>query len=174
MITVRPLRLPDDRGAVEKIDASVPIDAAWVMHSTSNGFELVLRALGEPRVKRYVVPVDEIATAGCALVAERDGVVSAVASVDVHAWNRRAVLAHLYVDRAARRSGLGRALVSQLEHEARSRGATRLWVETQNVNAAALAFYRRCGFALCGLDASLYEPTMLPDEIALFLVKQLS
>ena len=96
MITVRSLRLPDDRDAVEQIDASVPIDAAWVMHSTPSGFELVLR------------------------------------------------------------------------------GATRLWVETQNVNAPALAFYRRCGFALCGLDASLYEPTTVPDEIALFLVKQLS
>jgi hypothetical protein len=113
VITVRPLRLPDDRGAVEQIDASVPIDAAWVMHSTSSGFELVLRALGEPRVKRYVVAVDELASAAYALVAE-------------------------------------------------------------HVNAPALAFYRRCGFALCGLDASLYEPTMVPDEIALFLVKQLS
>jgi ribosomal protein S18 acetylase RimI-like enzyme len=174
VITVRPLRLPDDRGAVEQIDASVPIDAAWMLHSTLNGFELVLRALGEPRVKRYAVVVDEIASAGCALVAEWDGVVSAVAAVDVHAWNRRAVLAQLYVDRAARRSGLGRALVSEVEHEARSRGATRLWVETQNVNASALAFYRRCGFALCGLDASLYEPTTLPGEIALFLAKQLT
>jgi ribosomal protein S18 acetylase RimI-like enzyme len=174
VITVRPLCLPDDRGAVERIDASVPIDAAWMLHRTPNGFELVLHALGEPRVKRYVVAVDEVASAGCALVAERNRVVSAVASVDVYAWNRRAVLAHLYVDRGARRSGLGRALVSQLEHEAQSRGATRLWVETQNVNASALAFYRRCGFALCGLDASLYEPATVPDEIALFLVKPLS
>jgi ribosomal protein S18 acetylase RimI-like enzyme len=41
---------------------------------------------------------------------------------------------------------------------ARDRGAWCVWLETQADNSPAIAFYRRLGFRLCGLDECLYNP----------------
>jgi ribosomal protein S18 acetylase RimI-like enzyme len=39
------------------------------------------------------------------------------------------------------------------------------------VNSPAIAFYRRQGFTLCGLDLSLYDPAgSAPGEAALYFV----
>ena len=60
---------------------------------------------------------------------------------------RVAELCKLYVDRAARRSGLGTHLVGLVEAEARSRGAEllHLWSDTRFAEAHRL--YERLGFA---------------------------
>ena len=43
--------------------------------------------------------------------------------------------------------GMGAALLTALLEEARQRGYRQVWLETRRVNARALAFYRRQGFA---------------------------
>ncbi len=50
------------------------------------------------------------------------------------------------VEPAARRRGVGRALVRHMADAARTAGAVRLFLEVSEGNAAALALYRGCGF----------------------------
>jgi ribosomal protein S18 acetylase RimI-like enzyme len=38
------------------------------------------------------------------------------------------------------------------------RDARHLWLETQDTNCAAIAFYERLGFSIVGFDRSLYLP----------------
>jgi GNAT superfamily N-acetyltransferase len=57
-------------------------------------------------------------------------------------------LEDLYVREAARRSGLGRALVEAACERARERGARRIELDVQEENAPALGLYEACGFLL--------------------------
>ncbi len=61
--------------------------------------------------------------------------------------------------------------MSRAEEFARERGAGHIWLEVTNINAPAIHAYRRMGFALCGLDTSLYEFTASAGEYALYLSK---
>jgi ribosomal protein S18 acetylase RimI-like enzyme len=56
-------------------------------------------------------------------------------------------LEDLFVRAQARRSGLGSALVEAALARARERGCRRMELDTQNGNGAAIALYRRHGFA---------------------------
>jgi ribosomal protein S18 acetylase RimI-like enzyme len=55
-------------------------------------------------------------------------------------------LEDLYVADAARRAGLGRALVEAAFERARERGCQRMELDVNEQNAEALAFYERLGF----------------------------
>ena len=55
-------------------------------------------------------------------------------------------LKRMYVDRALRGKGIGRALLDRLETEARALGLDRLVLETGIRQIEALALYRRAGF----------------------------
>ncbi len=57
-------------------------------------------------------------------------------------------LEDLYVHEAARRGGLGRALVDAAVARARARGCRRIELDVNEDNGAALALYRACGFTL--------------------------
>jgi len=57
-------------------------------------------------------------------------------------------LEDLYVREAARRSGLGRALVEAAVTRAHERGCRRIELDVNEDNAAALALYQACGFTL--------------------------
>jgi GNAT superfamily N-acetyltransferase len=50
------------------------------------------------------------------------------------------------VEEAARRSGVGRALLERLEEVARDEGCGRIYLTTQYRREDAAAFYRRMGF----------------------------
>jgi GNAT superfamily N-acetyltransferase len=62
------------------------------------------------------------------------------------------LLEDLFVDRAARRNGFGRALVAATVERARARGCRRIELDTAEVNEAALALYFAMGF-----DNDAYE-----------------
>ncbi len=143
------------------------------MRSGPLGFALVERAVVPPLHKNYEVNWEELAAARVALVAEREGVIVGASALGYEAWNRRAVISHLYVDRAERGARIGTSLLGALRARARELDARCLWVETQNVNVPAIAFYRRNGFDLTGLDTSLYDPEALRDETAVFLASPL-
>lgn len=59
-----------------------------------------------------------------------------------------AELKRMYVAPDARGQGIGRALLTELEHEARRLGARRLVLETGIRQEAALALYRNTGYAV--------------------------
>ncbi|MEV7465420.1 GNAT family N-acetyltransferase [Streptomyces kronopolitis] len=60
-----------------------------------------------------------------------------------------AEIKRMYVSGEARGHGIGRYLLQHLEQHAVSRGATRIMLETGRRNTAALALYRRTGYAPC-------------------------
>ena len=63
----------------------------------------------------------------------------------------------LAVDPTARRQGLGTALVDSFQQEAQRRGATRLFLEVDASNHAAIALYRRAGFETMGTRRAYYR-----------------
>lgn len=79
---------------------------------------------------------------------------------------RQAELVQLYVSRHHARRGAGRALLARAAAHARTDGAGLLWLSAYHGNRAALAFYRRLGFADIGrldfdLDGELHENRVL-------------
>ena len=71
-------------------------------------------------------------------------------------WTRaRADLVSMYVDPAARRAGVGSRLVEAFIAWAKDGGAARLTVTAYAENAAALALYRKHGFAPLSITSTI-------------------
>ncbi|MFY1653462.1 GNAT family N-acetyltransferase [Solwaraspora sp. WMMB762] len=83
-------------------------------------------------------------------------------------WNGRQVVNELHVAPTYRRRGVARELIGIAQVTARENGAREIWLETQNVNVAAVRAYRRLGFTLTGIDTTRYPPPYA-DEVALFM-----
>ncbi|HWA15521.1 MAG TPA: ribosomal protein S18-alanine N-acetyltransferase [Gemmatimonadales bacterium] len=82
-----------------------------------------------------------------------------------------AEILNLAVDPDGRRGGLGRTLLEAGLAEVARRGATRVWLEVRESNAAARALYARRGFAAAGRRPRYYRA---PVEDALVLSLDLS
>jgi ribosomal protein S18 acetylase RimI-like enzyme len=175
VITLRPARWPDDVARLDALDTSFTTDRIYRVIRDEHRFTLVEEAVAPPLHKNYgplTSHEEDLRTLEYTAVAEQDGAVVGFAAARHERWNRRLVVAHLYVAAPHRRTGVGRALIHHLDGLARSVNARCLWLETQNVNYPAIQFYRRFGFRLCGLDESLYDPAgPAQGEIALFFVR---
>jgi N-acetylglutamate synthase-like GNAT family acetyltransferase len=88
------------------------------------------------------------------IVAEADGTIVALASLHTSVWiefdQPGAELRTMIVDERHRRRGVGAALVSELEAEARRRGCAVVFLTSAGHRADAHAFYRRIGFEETG------------------------
>ena len=84
------------------------------------------------------------------------------AAVDaVTAWYRsRGLPAMIEVAAAHRRGGLGTAMTLALARAAAERGVDRVFLQVEEGNSAARAFYARCGFR----DAHAYHYRVAPSE----------
>jgi len=176
VIALRPLHWPDDRASLLGLDTSFTTDRVFHLQQTNHGFKLDEATAEPPIHKSYslVDGVDLVPSHDWITIAEHNHGVAGVASMTIEAWNRRAVLHHLYVTREVRRIGLGHALVTAAIGAARDRNARCVWVETQTVNYGAVQFYRSMGFEWCGFDTSLYDPSDAGvDEVALFFSRDL-
>jgi ribosomal protein S18 acetylase RimI-like enzyme len=88
-----------------------------------------------------------------ALLAEDDGTLLGVITYVVDAADCELLTVHAEPPR----SGIGTALLDELERVAAAAGCTRLWLVTTNDNVSALRFYQRRGFALCALRAGAVD-----------------
>lgn len=177
MLEIRPVRWPQDRAALEALDASFTTDRIYRLVQEEWISRLVEETIDPPLTKRYELPLDpdERHTWDYAAVAEMDGEPAGFIAVQRSDWNRRAVIQHLYAAPAYRRLGVGTRLLEAAEIYARSIDMRCLWLETQNVNYPAVQFYRRSGFRFCGFDDVLYDPEILAsEEIALFFTRPVS
>lgn len=100
------------------------------------------------------------------------GAVIARGPIDLLDSTDDALLWDLRVAPEVRGRGVGAALFRAAEAWAREHGATRLVVETQNVNAAACRFYRSQGCVLAAFDRFAYAD--LPDEVQLLWHRDLT
>jgi ribosomal protein S18 acetylase RimI-like enzyme len=171
LVVLRALRWPEDRASLLALDTSFTTDRVYRLERRAHSFALEERSIAPAVRKSYPLEneVDALPTFDWVLVAgDRDATVGMVAMRLEH-WNRRASLHHLYLAPAVRRQGIGRLMIEAALREARAHQMRNLWAETQTVNYAAVQFYERTGFTLCGLDTSLYDPrTVNNGEIALF------
>jgi ribosomal protein S18 acetylase RimI-like enzyme len=78
------------------------------------------------------------------------GMATLHASLSIVDDDLAAKLSAIVVDERYRRRGIGEALVSALEADARSRGCSLLFLTTAERRAGAHAFYRRIGFEETG------------------------
>ncbi|MBK3560914.1 GNAT family N-acetyltransferase [Streptomyces sp. MBT56] len=175
---------PEDTGLVEALDGSFTTATVFQVETAENGFTLRETVVDPPLTK--VFPEDEddegdgdSGTEGdqgpqgdpTFLAVAPDGSLAGFVSVAYARWNRRLTIEDIEVAPDHRGRGVGRALMSQAEEFARERGAGHIWLEVTNINAPAIHAYHRMGFALCGLDTSLYESTASAGEYALYLSK---
>jgi ribosomal protein S18 acetylase RimI-like enzyme len=176
VITLRPLRWPDDRASLLELDTSFTTDRVFQLQQTTHSAKLDEVVAEPPIHKSYSLAdsVDLMPNHDWVTIVEHKHGIAGVASMVIEAWNRRAVLHHLYVTSEFRRIGLGQALVTAAIVAARERNARCVWIETQTVNYGAVLFYHRMGFEWCGFDTALYDPRDADvNEVALFFSRDL-
>jgi ribosomal protein S18 acetylase RimI-like enzyme len=76
------------------------------------------------------------------VIRDEDG--KAIAVANGYTWAGVSEIRQMWVDKAYRGRGYGRALVDAMVAEARRRGALRVWVASYDFQAPGL--YERCGF----------------------------
>jgi ribosomal protein S18 acetylase RimI-like enzyme len=175
MITVRPVRWPEDVPALSRIEATFTTDRIYWVERTDLGFTLWEVPVDPPVTKRLCTlaeEVEDLRRMEHVVVAEVGGELAGVAAANYSEWNGRVVLWHLYVQPGARRTGVGRLLLDSVVDYARRVGAWCVWLETQDINYPAIQFYRRCGFQICGVDEALYHPDgPAAGEVGIFMVR---
>ncbi len=175
MLSTRALRLPEDEVGILKLDTSFETDRVYTVKFTENSVLLIESSLDYK--KQYQLPLEELARLTAqhfAVVAVIEESIVGLAAAEYLEWNRRVVIHHLYVSRAHRSAGIGKLLLEDVTIWSRSRAARCLWLETQNVNYPAIQFYKNCGFKICGLDTSLYNPAFVdPLEVGVFFSKSI-
>jgi ribosomal protein S18 acetylase RimI-like enzyme len=172
-IRVRELDRERDRRAIEAIDTSFETELIFDLVARGRALELVQKTLPRPQTKRY--SISEVLAPWASWQrgwVVDDGALRGFATVEHEPWHQRLILWFLYIDRGARRSGLGRALLAEVEAHGRAVGATHVWLETSNVNVPGVLAYERLGYTLCGADA-LYYGSYMPGETAIYLAKSL-
>ena len=168
---IRELDRDTDRPAVEALDTGFETDVIFELVTGARSIELVERKLERPMTKRYDI-AEVFAPWGRwerGWVAD-DGEVRGFATVEYEAWHQRLILWFLYIERAWRRRGVGRALLEHVEAYARTLGASHVWLETSNLNVPGIRAYERLGYSLRGLDVHYYGDYM-PGESAIYLAK---
>jgi GNAT superfamily N-acetyltransferase len=181
MVTLRPVRLPDDSAALLALDSSFSTDRVYRVACTPHSFALEEVPVWPAVHKAFALTeadaaelVGEDRAWDQGVVAEQEGAIVGFAAWKHQRWNHRAEIWHLYVAPAQRGHGVGRALVEAAATAAREAGMRTLWVETNTLAYPAIQFYRHFGFSLCGLDTSLYDPAAVAaDETALFFSRPL-
>lgn len=104
-----------------------------------------------------------------------DGTLLGFAEGAPEAWNNRYRISNICVFKAAaRRCGIGTALMNAILTEAAKTGARMAVLETLSCNENAIAFYRRNGFDIIGFDLYAYTNADLErHEIRIEMGKKL-
>ncbi|MBT2385108.1 GNAT family N-acetyltransferase [Streptomyces sp. ISL-11] len=167
------LARPEELPGIEALDNSFTTDSVIEVRATDEGFHLHARPVDPPLRKVYPAEEDEEDPDARAIVAHSGDRLCAALTFAYAAWNRRLLIADLRVAPAHRGRGVGSALMRRALEQGRELGARAAWLEVTSVNAPAVRAYRRMGFAVCGLDTSLYTGTASEGETALFMSRPL-
>ena len=104
------------------------------------------------------------------LAAYDEGQMVGVALAEPRRWNRSLWLWEFHISSSHQGQGVGRILMEALAEKARATGLRIIVAEVQNTNTAAIAFYRKLGFHIEGVDTSYYSNADLEPggEVAIF------
>ncbi|MCF3102489.1 GNAT family N-acetyltransferase [Streptomyces roseoverticillatus] len=165
--------LPGEHAGAEAIDNSFTTATVLEVTASDEGFRLRETPVDPPLRKVYPAEDEEGDEDAHVIVARAGDVLCGAISLTHAEWNHRLVIADLRVAPGHRGRGIGPALMERGLAHGRELGARTAWLEVTNVNAPAVRVYRRMGFALCGLDTSLYRGTASEGETALFMSRSL-
>jgi putative acetyltransferase len=144
---------PELRDLIGELDTV--LNAAYEPHQRHG---LNIAQLFEPHVRFFIARLDGAAVA-CGGVALFDGY---------------AEVKRMYTRPAVRGRGVAKALLRQLEDEARAAGITMLRLETGQHQPEAVGLYRRAGFISCGPFGTYAEMPPRDIELSLFFEKRLT
>ena len=165
--------MPEDAAAILQIDRSFSTDTIFTAYCDTHQMGIRLTPTDSTVTKSF--PLEDLSQEDrpweLAVVAVDGDEICGFLAAGYQAWNRRLTLWHLYVDSACRGRGIARLLVDRAQAYAIEKGAVHLWLEASNLNVPAIAMYRKLGFALCGMDTTLYQGTPASAETALFLAR---
>jgi len=167
---------------LSEIDAEFESDRFLDVEKTVNGLQVSWRLIERPLVPPFrstdygMSPQDcKDLTArlhegdGLYLVAEDAGKLVALFDMQRERWRNTAKLWNIGIDRAYRRTGLGRELMNRAIAWARDEGLRGIVLETQTNNMPACRFYQARGFKLCGVDDHFYSNDDIGvKEVAIF------
>ena len=173
MAQTRPMRRGEDEPHILEVDTAFSTDRIYKVERNGLSFGLETCEINPVLRKDYgqIIDLDEHPFV---VVAEERSTICGFAAVRIEAWNKRAVLGHLYVSDGYRGLGIGKLLVQSSIDYAKSSNMRCLWLETQNINYPAIQFYQHMGFEWCGLDTELYDDRTVNDyEIALFFARRI-
>lgn len=133
-------------------------------------------ALERPYVKRWETDEEELSmleeavSKGFSLGAFVGREMIGIAIAEPRHWNRSLWVWEFHISPAHQRKGIGNQLMRALIQKAREARLRILVCETQNTNAPAIAFYRKMGFELDGIDLSYYtNRDLAAGEVAIFM-----
>ncbi len=184
MFTILPLtsyHRPDLERLIRGYDSSGRYHVTWEDGAEETIFRTTYEALETPIHKDWGLQEEdferyrELIAGGHSLGAFVDGALAGLSINEVNHWNRSLWIWEFHVAREQRRQGIGLALMDANAGLARALGLRTMLVETANTNAAAIAFYRRAGFRLEGIDISHYTNHDLDPggEVAFFLKRRI-
>ena len=173
---VRPATLAD-LNACLLLDHSCVTDHVWQMkvEELESQVSVTFHTVRLPRRMRADYPrnleqlVEDWQRGEGFLVAEVDSEVHGYIDLLSRPWQRMGWVAHMAVDRAHRRQGVGRALMRHARKWAREHGLQMIMAEATTKNYPALCFYQNLGFQFCGFNDHYYTN----QDIALFFVQNL-
>jgi len=173
-MVIRATSWPADKEQLINFDASFSTEYIYRVLLNGLSVEILEEKLPTPLRKTY--PLDAIESdlrdADFSIVAEINGVIAGFAIARHENWNRRVALTGLYVLPDSKRQGVGQALVEAVWDYTKTTRARCLWLETQNVNFPAIAFYTKLGFQFCGFDTTLYDDAQVnSNEIAFYFCR---
>ncbi len=181
MIAIRTLvRL--DRAELEAVITGYSSPARYRVHreESDEAASFRLELVAQPYVKLPDLTDEDLpiyaaaAAQGLSLGAYDGEKLIGVALAERRDWNRSLFVWEFNVAAAYRRQGIGLRLMDALAERARAAGLRVMVCETQTTNVPAIRFYRKAGFALDGIDLSLYGNDDWPDgEVALFMKRRL-
>ncbi|HEX8235929.1 MAG TPA: GNAT family N-acetyltransferase [Abditibacteriaceae bacterium] len=162
-----------DREQLSNFDASFSTEFVYRVVLNGISAEILEEKLDAPLQKIFPLDVEsDISGANFSVVAEINRVIVGFATAKYENWNKRVVLTGVYVLPNSKSKGIGKALMDAVLDYAKTTPARCLWLETQNVNSPAIAFYTKLGFQFCGFDTTLYDDTETSlNEVAFYFCR---
>lgn len=114
---------------------------------------------------------NEIAKKGYSFGAYEGNELAGYIIAESREWNNSLWVEMIQVKAGKQFKGTGTMLLNAIEVKARLDKIRIIDIETQNTNVPAIKFYRKNGYEFAGLNMTLYDPSEIKDEIAIFMSK---
>lgn len=154
-------RLEKETYAGRKFTANYKTNGYYEIGTSESGFQICYVSFEKPVEKSFDdVFFGEWLEHPVAFGAFDSGKLVGYVEGSIETWNNRFRISNICVfDDKKRSTGIGTRLMEAIQKEAEYSGARMIVLETQSCNVAAIAFYRKQGFAIIGFDLYAYSNT---------------